>query len=120
MGRGDGRGEPKQDTGRMGFRWPGEPPDERPMIAVDACRCKACVEDRKHKTVLEAVYETAVQSNPRRPDEGPMAYVERISGLVSDDSAVNQLTKRMPRPGLSRKAQDLRLMLLRNQAKEGE
>ena len=83
--------EPR-DTGRMGFRHDWEPRDGRPLVAFDSCRCAACrvrvgiwASDIERQT-----YEAAVALNPRRPGEGPMAYIRRISGIVTDEQRVGR------------------------------
>jgi hypothetical protein len=66
--------EPKRDTGKMGFRWPEERPDGRPVIAA-----KPFWESESE----ELTYELAVRNNPRRPDEVPWAYIARIASIAS-------------------------------------
>lgn len=106
------------DTGRKGYREPWEPVDERPVIAYDSCRCRAC---RQRvgiwKNDMERqVYEAAVAGNPKREDEGPMAYAKRISELVTGEAG--SLLDSMPKPKQSRRERDAALMRLRGQAKE--
>lgn len=65
--------QPLIDSGRLGYREPDEPPDERPCIVrAPFWRDKS----------EQLTYEHAVQSNPRKSGEGPMAYIQRIAELV--------------------------------------
>jgi hypothetical protein len=96
------------NTGLMAFRYPGEAPDGRPVIAY----VHPFWEDRME----EATYEAAVAGHPRRADEGPLAYAQRISELVTGE---REQIKRMPRRSLSNRERDERLALLREQAAEG-
>ena len=72
------------DTGRMGFREPDEPPDERPLIA----RTPFWKDESEKLT-----YEHAVQVNPRKPGEGAMTYLQRLAEYVKGklDSAVRAM-----------------------------
>ena len=62
-----------QDTGRIGFREAGEPPDERPVLV----REQFWADQSEQMT-----YEHAVQANPQRPDEGNLSYLARIAASV--------------------------------------
>lgn len=64
------------DSGRRGFREPDEPIDERPCI-VRAPFWKDAME--------AATYLTAVQMNPQKSTEGPFAYIERLSSIVTKE-----------------------------------
>jgi hypothetical protein len=66
-------GEP-ENTGRMGFREPDEPPDSRPVI----WRRPFWRDDAEEEAYLHAV-----STNPRRPKEGAMAYIERLAAIAS-------------------------------------
>ncbi len=94
------------DTGRKGYRMEWEAPDERPEIV--------CPYPFWRDKVEQATYEAAVAGNPRRENEGPFAYIRRISELVTNEREAG--AKSMPRAKLSHRAEDLRLMLLRGQA----
>lgn len=81
---------------RYGFRLPEEPPegpnDSRPVLVWQPFW-------RSEGERL--TYETAVQKNPKRPDEGPMAYASRIASIVT--GAYQQAGLEMPRRGMSQK-----------------
>ncbi len=96
------------DIGRKGYRMEWEAPDERQEVVYPHPFWRDRVE--------QATYEAAVAGNPRRGDEGPFSYIRRISELVTNEREAG--AKSMPHPRLSRRAQDLRLMLLRGQAEE--
>lgn len=89
------------DTGRKGYRLPEEPLDERPVIAFDSCRCKACRQrvGMWANDLERATYETAVAMNPKREDEGPMAYARRISQIVTEEYAPKVPVRVMPKAG---------------------
>ncbi len=82
------------DTGRMGFRWPGEPMDDRPTILQDWPQWRDSTE--------EATYEAAVHGNPKRPDETPLAYMRRISAIVTGE--IGSPYHVMPKVRMSREA----------------
>lgn len=69
------------DTGRMCFRYPGEPVDERPLIKIRDI-WDECPEQ-------QPIYEAAVRDNPRIVDieartiESPLAYIQRIAEIVA-------------------------------------
>jgi len=69
----DGPDPKDQNTGRMGYRWPEEPPDGRPVIN----RRPFWTDESERLT-----YEHAVETNPRRPGERPLVYIQRIATLV--------------------------------------
>lgn len=101
---------------RNGFRELDEPEDDRPMIDRDRCRCSDC---RDHEGFWKdrterMTYEDAVEANPRRPEEGPLAYAARISGLVTE--RYKRAVKSMPRAHQTRRERDGTLMKLRGQA----
>lgn len=84
--------DPKADTGRLGIRMPGEPPDERPLVRMRPF----------WKTPEEqAAYLTAVRQHPRECDpeadtiESSMAYIGRIAGIVAKGPVVTPV-KAMP------------------------
>ncbi len=105
--RGDGQAfNANPDTGRKGYRMEWEASDERPEVVYPYPFWRDRVE--------QATYEAAVAGNPRRNDEGSFSYIRRISELVTNERETG--AKSMPHPRLSRRAQDLRLMLLRDQA----
>jgi hypothetical protein len=79
-----------ENTGRMGFREPGEPPDGR--LVVD--RPKFWRDQFE-----EAQYMRAVAQNKRKPGESPLSYVARIAGIVSGEQ--EQAAKPMPDTGMS-------------------
>lgn len=58
---------------RNGWREPDEPTDSRPLIV----RGGAWKDESERLT-----YEHAMESNPKGADEGPLAYIMRIAGLV--------------------------------------
>lgn len=100
----------------MGYRREWEPVDERPLLIEYACQCNGC---RKHQgfwrdQTERMSYEDAVEANPRRPDEGPLAYAARISGLVTE--RYQRAVKSMPRAHQTRRERDGVLMKLRGQA----
>lgn len=95
-----------QDTGRMGFRRDYEPVDDRPLL-IDPYPFWADETERM-------TYEAAVEANPKRADEGPMAYVQRISAAVT--GKYQALGKRMPRRQ-SRAERDRQLARLRAQGR---
>ncbi len=121
MAREGGRGafNGPQASGRMGFREPDEPEDGRPVIARGACRCTACREylDGFWKGRMEqATYEAAVAGSPRREGEGPMAYIRRISEIVTREREAG--AKAMPHLRMTRRERDAVLERLRAQARE--
>jgi hypothetical protein len=95
------------DTGRMGFRYEWEPVDGRPCIVY--------TEPFWRDRFEEATYAAAVAGNPRRPDEGPFAYIRRISELVTQEWEAG--AKTMPHVRMSRRERDRELAKLRDQAK---
>lgn len=61
------------DTGRLGYREPHEAPDERPVIA----RSPFWASESERLT-----YEHAVESWPKKKDEGGGTYIVRIAEKV--------------------------------------
>jgi hypothetical protein len=122
MGLDRGRKEPVADTGRMGYRQEWEPEDERRALAPYRCQCLG----RRPPAVgcrgnhgfwrdesERLTYESAVEDNPRREGEGPMAYAARISAIVA--GKYSKLGG-MPSSRLTRRQRDERLARLRGQA----
>lgn len=72
--------EKAQDTGRMAFRQPGEPADERRALYLRPFW--RSVEEK-------SAYLEAVRNNPRECDpdadtiETPMAYIQRLAAIVA-------------------------------------
>jgi hypothetical protein len=99
----------QQDSGRMGFRYEWEPADERPLVIYP--------EPFWRDRMEQATYEAAVSGNPRRQDEGPMAYVARIAEVVTGEWG--QPVQAMPRARMSRRMTDERLAKLRAQLPSG-
>jgi hypothetical protein len=93
----------------MGFRYEWEPMDGRPCIVY--------TEPFWRDKLEQATYEAAVAGNPKREDEGSFSYIRRISELVMQEREAG--LKAMPRPRMSRAAQDRRLSMLREQVKGG-
>jgi hypothetical protein len=81
-----------QDSGRLGFRYPEEPVDERPVLVWGRFWTS---EAERH------TYETAVEKHPRRPTEGALSYAARISAVVT--GAYQQAGLAMPRRGMSQR-----------------
>lgn len=84
----------RTDTGRMGFRDPDIEPmeDGRPVLM------------RSQFWTSEAerfLYEATVEKHPRKPGEGPMTYMERLSAAVT--GAYKAAGQPMPRRGLSQR-----------------
>ena len=80
----------RTDSGRIGFRYPDEPVDERPVIVLAPFWTDASE---------QCAYEDAVQQHPRKDSEGPMAYAQRISSIVVGKYAKAGLA--MPRTRMS-------------------
>jgi hypothetical protein len=95
-----------QDTGRLAFRTEYDPPDDRPLL-VD--RYGFWEDDTERMT-----YENAVEASPIRNDEGRLAYIARVSEVVTGKYAA--LGKSMPRR-MSRRQRDSQLAKLRAQAR---
>lgn len=97
--------EPEQprDTGRKGYREPEEVPDGRPTISY-----------RPFWTDLseQLTYEHAVETHPKRPDESPMAYIQRIAAIVEGRLAA---VKAVPKASMTRKQFQQRLAELEKQ-----
>lgn len=66
----------------MGFRWPEEPPDGRPVIVMGS---PFASESER------LAYEYAVEENPRGRNEGVLAYITRIAETVEQ--------RKLPPPG---------------------
>jgi hypothetical protein len=102
------RDDPEQ-TGRMGFLEPDEPPD--------GVR-KTIVRNSIYRDLTEQMtYENAVEANPRGRDESPLSYIRRIAELVAEKRLPAPL-KPMPEARLPYKDQDDVLQELRRQADE--
>lgn len=71
----------RRDTGRMGWRWPEEVPDGRPVIDVRPF----WTNESERLT-----YEHAAETHPRRPGEGPISYIQRLAGIAAGRLAVKQ------------------------------
>ena len=91
------------DTGRKAYREPHEFPDGRLAIQYGPFWADASE---------EATYVHAVESNPRREDEGCMTYVARIATIVAGRYAK---AKTMPQGRLSKKAYQRRIEELEGQ-----
>ena len=92
MGRGEAfNANPSE--GRKGYRTEDEPIDERPLLFW---------REFWDSDQERLVYEAAVAGNPRPWDEMPLAYVARLSGIVTNDPT-RPLVRRMPRRGLSQR-----------------
>jgi len=100
---------------RHGWREDDEPTDDRPPIRRDSCRCAGCRSYLDGDSGTERMtYASAVESNPQREGEGPIAYIQRIGAIVA--GKYEKLGLAMPRAGLTRAEMDARLKLLREQA----
>ena len=96
MGRGDRGSIPfnrQRDDGPKGYRTEDEPIDDRPLLLYPQFW---------ESSVEERIYCAAVGGNPRGHDEGPLAYVRRLSEIVTGDPS-SPLLKRMPRRGRSQR-----------------
>jgi len=91
------RQEAPQQTGRLGYREPHEPRDERPCIDHAPFW-------RDESERLE--YEHAVESWPRKPGEGALSYIARLAGIV--EGRLAPAGKTMPH-ALGRAAHERRL-----------
>jgi len=94
---------PPGDTGRKGYREPGEQWDQRPMI------------QHSHFWLdpeEQATYEHAVESNPILPDEGHGTYIQRIASIVAGRYAK---VGTMPRPRVSENEYQNRKRQLKSQ-----
>ena len=101
---------------RNGWREPEEPTDERQLILYGACRCRGCREyggDVWHDDTERMTYHAAIESNPKREDEGPMAYSQRISRIV--EGKYKRVVQAMPHTRMSRIERDRQLQKLRGQ-----
>jgi hypothetical protein len=91
--RGSRQAEPqRQDSGLMGFRYPEEPADSRPVL-----RWQQFWADESERVL----YEAAVAKHRVKPGEGPMAYAARISAAVT--GAYKTAGQAMPRRGPSQR-----------------
>lgn len=89
---------------RNGYREPEEPTDERPPILYGACKCAGCRRAGAgtwHDETERMAYQAAVEGNPRRDGEGPMAYSQRVAAAV--EGKYQQAGMTMPRRGLSQR-----------------
>jgi hypothetical protein len=82
-----------QDTGRLAYRLPEDPPDERELVLRPRPFWSSEAE--------QYTYEAAVEKNPRRPGEGPMAYAERIAAVVA--GVYRSVGQSMPRARMSQR-----------------
>ena len=89
----------------MGFRYPDEPPDGRPVIVLSPAW-----EDETERMT----YEHAVSANPRREDEGAISYIQRISSIVTGRYQKAGLA--MPRRGMSQREWERKRNALNRQA----
>lgn len=87
-----------EDTGRMGYRWPDEPPDGRPVIDQ-----RPFWEDPSE----QEVYEHVAATNPRRPDEGAMSYIARLATLAQSRLTVPKARLPLPAKSMSPKQRQL-------------
>jgi hypothetical protein len=82
----------QEDTGRMCFRLPGEPRDERPSLRI---------EEFWDSAEEGSAYLSAVRNNPRIADleaetvESPLAYIQRIAEIVAKQN-LPKPAKRIP------------------------
>ncbi len=126
--RGDGQAfNANPDTGRKGYRMEWEVPDERPEI-VYPYPFWGDEEDREsyeratHEIRPDLIYEGQQQWDPE--DKAQREAAGRVFlGMAKLCEEITELATglraglpSMPHPRLSRRAQDLRLMLLRGQA----
>ncbi len=113
----DDRGYARPDTGRPAYHEADEAWTDR-RVKEDFGR-RDCGQARIKITrafwkdrLEEATYQAAVVSNPQRQAEGPMAYVQRISALVTGE---RQKVHSMPHVRQSRSERDEALSTLRSQ-----
>lgn len=101
--------QPAQDTGRRGYREPGDPEDGRRVI----------VRGEFWESPTERfTYEVAAECNPQREDEGRLAHAARISAIATgklQGEAVKQFPQKQ-----SRRDRDEQLHKLRGQVEPGE
>ena len=82
-----------QDSGRMCFRWPGEPRDERPVLRI---------EEFWGSAEEEGAYTAAARDNPRICDpeagtiESPLALIQRLAEIAAKHPLVKP-GRRFPR-----------------------
>jgi hypothetical protein len=76
----------------MGFRYPEEPVDERPVLRWS----QFWTNEAERLT-----YEAAVEKHARKPGEGPMAYAQRLSSIVT--GMYQRAGQAMPRRGMSQR-----------------
>lgn len=85
---------PTRDSGRMCFRLPGEPRDERPLLKIEEFWTGPPEE--------EGAYTAAVRENPRVVDleagtiESPLAYIQRLAEIAAKHPLVKP-GRRFPR-----------------------
>jgi hypothetical protein len=104
---------------RNGWREADDPTDDRPLILRGACRCRGCREyggEVWHDETERMTYHAAIESNPKREDEGPMAYAQRIAAVVA--GKYSRAVQGMPHVRMSRRERDAQLSKLRGQAAE--
>lgn len=100
--------QPSQDTGRRGYREPGDPPDHRRTI----------VRGEFWEFPTERfTYEVAAEGNPRREGEGRLAYVARLAAIATG-KLQGEAVKRFPRRQTRRETDNV-LQRLRAQVDEG-
>ena len=82
----------QRTDGPPAYRQPDEPEDGRPVLVGSPFW-----QDASERLM----YEDAVQQNPKREDEGALAYAERVSGVVTGEYTRVQLA--MPRTRMSQR-----------------
>jgi hypothetical protein len=104
----------------MGYRTEFDAPDERPLLVEYACTCAGCREHqgRWRDETERMTYEAAVESCPKREDEGPLAYAARISAVV-EGKYKRAPVAAMPHARMSRVERDRQLQKLRGQMPRG-
>lgn len=101
--RRQGQDQEPSDTGRLGYRERDEYPDGRPVIS----HSQFWSDEAERLT-----YEHALQSNPKREDEGVMSYIMRIAAVVEGRY---RKAGTMPRGRLSQRAYERRMRELEGQ-----
>lgn len=95
----------KRDTGRKGYLEPDEPPD--------GIRRRINYRPIRRDESERLTYEHAVETHPKRPDEGPMAYIQRIAGIV--EKRLGPVVQAMPKELMTRREFQRRLAELEKQ-----
>jgi len=99
----------RSDTGRLGFRYEWEQPDERPLVIYPE---PFWADETERMT-----YEDAVEANPRREGEGVLSYAARLSGIVVGRYAMGP--HRMPPARTPKWRREQQLAKLRSQLPSG-